>query len=233
MDILNDIRNSKDQKKMVIPIKKHIFVTSFIIALGVFLIGFYFARVWDDLRINQVDDSLIENSLDTMGIMIEQEFLISFNASSCSISESRLSSTSENLFDLGKQLVEYEKKGLLRTKEYERLKREYFLLEIRAYSNFINFIKKCDSNLNVILYYYSINQDLSERQGYALDAIVNRQDVKIRVLSIDRDFSDPTLDMVKLFYNVTEAPTIIINDKYKKSGFVSIQEILDLVKRKL
>ena len=233
MDIFNDIRNSKSQKKMVIPIKKHIFVTSFIIALGIFLIGFYFARVWDDLRINQVDDSLIENNLDTMSITIEQEFLTSFNASSCSISESRLSSISKNLFDLGNQLVEYEKKGLLRTKEYDRLRREYFLLEIRAYSNFINFAKKCNSDLNVILYFYSINQDLSERQGYALDAVVNRDDVKIRVLSIDKDFNDTTLDMVKSFYNVTEAPTIIINDKYKKSGFISISEILDLVKRKL
>ena len=233
MDILNDIGDSKDQKKMVIPIKKHIFVTSFIIAVGIFLIGFYFARVWDDMRINQVDDSLIESNLDTTGIMIEQEFLTSFNASSCSISESRVSSISKNLFDLGNQLVEYEKKGLLRNKDYERLRREYFLLEVRAYSNFINFIKKCDSDINVILYFYSINQDLSEREGYALDAVVNRNDVKIRVLSIDKDFNDTTLDMVKSFYNITEAPTIIINDKYKKSGFVSIPEILDLVKRKL
>ena len=218
---------------MVSPIKKHIFITSFVIAIGIFFIGFYFAGIWDDLRINQVNNDLMENGLDTMGIIIEQEFLSTFNATSCGITESRLSAISKNLFELGKQLLEYERKGLLKTEEYERLRRQYFLLEVRAYSNFVNFIKICDSDLNVILYFYSIGQDLSERQGYALDAIVNREDVQIRVFSIDRDFEDPTVDVVKSFYNVTASPTIIVNNEYKKTGFVSIPEILELVKRKL
>lgn len=215
----------------MVNIRKDIFVTVLIITIAVFFLGFYAAKIWDDLRINQVNEDLKDSTLDTMGILIEQEFLNEFNLNDCSIAESRLSSISKNLFELGQRVMEYERKGLLNTKEYEVLRREYFLIEIRAYTQFINFINKCDSNTSVVLYFYTLDNDLSQRQGYALDAVVKREDINIRVFSIDKEFDDPTLNTIKSFYNVTETPIIIINNKIKKTGFVSIAELFELVKK--
>ena len=230
MGICYNLRTIQGKKKMVAKIRKDIFITVFIISIAIFLLGFYISRVWDDLRINQVNEDLKDSTLDTMSILIEQEFLTQFNIDDCAISESRLSSISKNLFELGQTLMEYEKKGLLKTKEYSTLRKEYFLIEVRAYTNFIEFTNRCNPNTDIILYFYNTEEDLSERQGYALDAIVNRDDVKVRVFSIDKNFDDPTLDTIKSFYNITKTPTIIINNKIKKEGFVSISELIGLIK---
>lgn len=210
--------------------RKDIFITALIIAIALFLLGFYFAKIWDDLRVKQINQGIKDSTLDTMGILIEQEFLKQFNVSGCEFSENRLAGISKNLYELGQKLMEYEKKGLLNKKEYEDLRREYFLVEVRAYTQFMDFIKKCDSNLNVILFFYNVDEDISKKQGYALDAVIERKDKKIRVFSIDDEFYDPTLETVKSFYNITQVPTIVINNNIKKEGFVSIAELVSLVK---
>lgn len=230
MGLFSTIGIVEGKKKMVVNLRKDVFITALIITIALFLLGFYFARIWDNFRIEQVDQEIRDSTLDTMGILIEQEFLNQFNISSCEFSENRLAGISKNLFELGQKLAEYEKKGLLNKKEYEDLRREYFLIEARAYTQFIEFIDKCDSNLNVILFFYNVDQDVSERQGYVLDAVVERQDKKIRVFSIDSAFSDQTLETIKSFYNITSIPTLIINNNLKKEGFISTVELVSLVK---
>ncbi|MDD5587675.1 MAG: hypothetical protein PHD81_01035 [Candidatus Nanoarchaeia archaeon] len=211
-------------------IRKDIFITALVITVAIFLLGFYTAKIWDDLRTSDVAYNLNQNNLDIISIFVEQQFLESLDIGNCNLIKERLSSSSGNLYDLGQRLMEYDDKNILKEKEYDSLREQYFLLEIRAYSLFIDYNKKCDNKQNIILYFYDLEEDNSIKQGYVLDNLANRQDINIKIFSIDRQFDEPTLNLVKNYYNITKAPTIIVNNKDKKEGFTSVGEVFALVK---
>ncbi|MDD5133775.1 MAG: hypothetical protein PHO49_05040, partial [Candidatus Nanoarchaeia archaeon] len=132
-------------------IRKDIFITALVITVAIFLLGFYTAKIWDDLRTSDVAYNLNQNNLDIISIFVEQQFLESLDIGNCNLIKERLSSSSGNLYDLGQRLMEYDEKNILKEKEYDSLREQYFLLEIRAYSLFIDYNKKCDNKQNIIL----------------------------------------------------------------------------------
>lgn len=214
---------------MVKTLRKDIYITALIITIGIFFLGLYVGKIWDDLRINQIKLEISENNLNVLSLYVNQEFFKSLDIDDCDLMEKRLSSMSYDLYKIGQKLNEYESKKLLNEKEYKDLKTQYFLLEIRAYVNFIESKKSCKSNQTIILYFYDIKDAESERQGYVLDKMVEREDLNIRVFSIDRQHEEVTLDLIKDFYDIKKSPTIIINNKIKKEGFVGVDELLGLV----
>ncbi len=214
---------------MVKKVRKDIFITALIIVVGLLLFGFYVGKIWDDLRTDNVAGDLNENSLDILSILINEEFFESFNTYDCDLIDKRLSSMSLDLYKVGQRLSEYDRKKLFEKDEYMFLKTKYFLLELRTYFNFLDFKKECDSNQTIILFFYDIGDLDSERQGYVLDNFVKREDINIRVFSIDREHNETTIDLIKNYYEVSKSPTIIINNEIKKEGFVDVAELIEIL----
>jgi hypothetical protein len=200
-------------------IRKNIFVSTLIIVIGIFLIGLFLGGELEKYRIDDLNSAISKSELDTEGIIVESEFIDTFAENDCNLINPLINTLSKELGDIGKTLTEYDAKGNFNKKEYDVLKRKYFLLEIKAYTLRKQVSDKCDNKGNVLLFFYDVdNDEESIRQGYVLDLIV-RKNENVTVFSIDREFEDPLLDTVKRYFGVEKGPAVIVNFKDKFEGF--------------
>ncbi|MBU2633619.1 MAG: hypothetical protein KJ674_00070 [Nanoarchaeota archaeon] len=205
------------------------FFVSFILAVLIFISGLILGFNLDSLRVDDAVSSLKYNELNSESYVIENEFIDVFGGDKCELLEPRFSTLSSELGDLGRDLVSYESKTMFNKAYYEEMRREYFLLEMRTYTYLYQLKDECGYDIDLILFFYDIEDTESERQGYVLDSLVRGED-NLYVFSFDRDFElDAAINTFKLHYDVVSVPTLIINDDIKKEGFVSLFELRELV----
>ncbi len=208
--------------------KKIIFV-SLIITVLIFLAGLLLGLSLDDTRVSDLIDNLNQNELNSESYLVEQDFIKNLGGNLCELSSPRINVLSSELAKLGQLLTKYESTGLLKASEYDHSKRKYFLLEIKTYTLFTNLKKECNYKFNTILYFYDKDHQESLNQGYILDSLVASRD-NIHVLSFDRNFREPALETLKLHYNITTSPSLIINNELKKEGLTSLEELKVILK---
>ena len=208
---------------------KGTFLKGFFIAIIVFLLGLYLGYTLDILRVGDVSDSISEIELDALYYVTSQDYLDTFgenidNESSCELMQSILSSLSPELSNLGKTLTSFENKNIFSGRDYKILKHKYFLLELRAYTLFAKLKQECGYDFDLILYFYNQRHEASQRQGYILDTLVNIHS-DLYVFSFDRFFDEAITHFLNERYNITTAPTLILNEETKFSGFTGLGEL--------
>ncbi|MSR85904.1 hypothetical protein EXS74_00745 [Candidatus Woesearchaeota archaeon] len=210
---------------------KHIFITSLAITLVVFFAGLLLGWYMDSYRTTDVLNDLRSNELDTESYLVEQAFWDSYGGEDCSFADDRLNSISVQLAELGFYLSSYQKKNIFEEDEFQYLARRYFLIEIKGYILYNELKETCDIDNDVILYFYGPDDPDSEKQGYVLDQVVDKSNGTVDIFSINKNFAgDQAIETLKLYYNITVTPTVIINGNITREGYVSyseIQEILD------
>ncbi len=201
--------------------QKRVFFTSFILTLIIFSVGLALSYLLDYARIDTVFTMLEENELNTEAYFVEEEFAETFNADKCPSMRSRIYEIKREITKVAQDLSNYGSKSIFKKKDFDYLKRRYFLLELRFYNLINDLNEKCGSSYIPILFFYEIDDDLSTRQGYVLDDLSQTDEYKSRIitLSFDKDYEDePSLEILLLKFNVTKAPTIIINNEIKDEG---------------
>ena len=199
------------------------------ITLIIFGAGLLLGLYLDNIRSNEVYDELRNYVLNTESYLVEQAFWDAFDINDCSIAEKRLNFISAELVELGYYLNSYETKSIFKDKEFKYLAQRYFLLEIKGYI-LVNQLKEdCDLQNDVILYFYMPDDSTSELQGYVLDNLVQASNGTLDVFSINKDFDDPAIESLTIYYNITSSPTLVINGKVKEgyTNYLGIQKILD------
>lgn len=207
--------------------RKDIFISALIIAIFIFGIGFFLGYIQDKFRINEGLEILRTSELDSESFTVEKEFFDVFGSQDCELQEQRLKKLTEDLGEIGSTLAGYDAKKLIGTKDYNYLKRKYFILELKTYSFNKQVSENCnDHKTKTILFFYDVeNNEESLRQGYVLDVLV-KQDQDVRIFSIDRQFRDDLiLSSIKKFYGITQSPTLILNYQDKIEGFISEGEL--------
>ena len=210
---------------------KSLFISTVILTTAVFVIGILVGYWIDRLRTGDVVDTFRINELDAQSYQIEQEFFGLFGEYSCELASRRLSEMARDLGEIGYYLVGYEKNSLFQQGDYDYLLRKYFLMEVRTYTLFMNMKKSCKSEDAVILYFFNPEDQLSVRQGNVLDVLVKERDA-LSVFSLNTEYEgDLLVNSVKLHYNVTQSPTLIINDKQRIEGFATKDELEEIFAR--
>ena len=217
---------------MVRVFRKDMLVTSFLIALFIFILGFYLGSIIDETRIADSEEMILVTQLDTDSFVTEKEFLTTFNVWDCPLLNSRMQGLGEDLREVGEIISKYDARSISNIDVYNQLKRKYFLLELRAYTLRKQILQTCDSEGgDVILFFYDVTDSQeSLNQGYALDSVVEKQE-NVFIFSIDGGFDEPAINSLKVFYNITYEPTIIINYEERIEGYISEEEILKLLEK--
>ena len=213
---------------MVFP--KHIFITSLALTVVIFLAGLLLGWYLDNSRTNDILTDLRSNELDTESYLVEQAFWDSFGGEDCTFADARLNSISTQLRDLGQYLSSYQQKNVFQEDEFQYLARRYFVLEIKRYVLYNDLKTKCDVQNDLILYFYEPEDSESVKQGYVLDILVQQSNNTIDIFSINKDFAgDQAIETLKLYYNITMAPTIIVNGDQKQEGYVDYDGVKKLL----
>jgi len=197
---------------------KHIFIISLILTIFIFSIGFFLSYGLDILRVNEVDTLIKDYQLSSEAYVTQKEFINTFGGDRCSIIQSRIQELKREIVDVGHSLSNYGERSLFRKKDFDYLKRRYFLLELRFYS-LLEELRDCDNRYIPILFFYKKDDDVNTRQGYVLDEINEDFRNQIVILSFDVDYKDePLLELIKKKYNISETPSLVIDSKIKTVG---------------
>ena len=219
---------------------KHIFITSLIATIVIFTSGIMIGWVLDNYRTDEVLNIIKDNELNSESYNIEQIFLENIGNVDCKILTPRIEMISEELGNTGRELQRYGSASDFKKAEFEYLKRRYFLMEIKFYNLIYNYQDSCKDEYTPILYFYKIDDDVSEMQGYILDEFIknynedtilengDKKHGKLVVLSIDGEYDeDPLISTILNTYDIEidNLPAMIINFETIREGFVGKDEL--------
>jgi len=216
-------------------VKPGIILSSFLLTILIFAFGMLVNYTLDFVRIDTIADVMSQHELDTAAYLAEQEFTDNFGGNRCQIMNTRIAQLKEEIKKVGSDLGSYSAFSFFKKKDYDYLKRKYFLLELRFLTLIEQLNKECNRPYIPIIFFYEIDDDKSERQGFILADISKEYEQEVIVLSLDKDYKDePLVQLLAAKHGVTIAPTIIIADE-KMEGFVADQAlrtaIRDMLKR--
>lgn len=211
----------------------NIILLSLVLTVIIFAAGILLNYGLDFIRIDVISDVMLEHELSTQAYVVEQEFISFFGGSRCDVMATRIASLKDEIRKVGADLGSYSKFSFFKKKDFDYLKRKYFLLELDFLSRIERLNKECGQSVIPVLFFYEIDDDDSERQGFILQEVSKNFDEFLVVLTLDKDYEDePLVGLLALRYNVTKAPAIIING-FKREGLVYEKELEAIISGKL
>ncbi len=201
-------------------VRTRIIINSLVLTILIFALGVLLNYGLDFIRIGAIADVMSQHELNTAAYLAEQDFTDTFGGNRCEAMNARIALLKEEIKTVGADLGSYSAFSFFKKKDYDYLKRKYFLLEMRFLSLIQQLNKECNRPYIPIIYFYKIDDDVSERQGFILADLSKAYEQQVVVLTIDKDYKDePLVQLLAARYNVTTAPTIIV-DNEKKEGLV-------------
>ncbi|PIN75312.1 hypothetical protein COV18_03935 [Candidatus Woesearchaeota archaeon CG10_big_fil_rev_8_21_14_0_10_37_12] len=204
--------------------KQTVLITALLVCI-VFALGVIVGNslTLDDAAISKF---IRQSELNSESFLIEQDLFQEFETR-CPLAEERLAALSSDLWKLGKLLETPDSKTTLGEETFDYLKRKYHLLQIRAYTLHYKLSKDCSGAANVILYYFKKQDAASQQQGQILDELVNEYD--LHIFAIEHNYS-PELSFLEEYYDVKQAPTIIVNFQQKLTSLSNKEQIKAVLK---
>lgn len=203
-------------------------IMAFFVTVSIFLIGFLVSEEYNAYKVSSIKDDYRGLFEDMESLQLEEMYLEQKNSSSCSLREYQLEQLSGRLNDVMKRLVAYQNAREF-SSEFFNLKRDYTLLQLRAWILTRSIQKECDLDVISVLYFFDLTTCPScEEQGYVLDFYRREVGHKLMVFSVDRELSLPIMGMITTDYNVSSAPVLIINGK-KHDGLVNKDQMKEIL----
>jgi hypothetical protein len=201
-------------------VRARIIVSCLFLTILIFALGILLNYGLDFVRISTIADVMSRHELNTAAYLAEQEFTDSFGGNRCVAMNARIAQLKEEIKTVGADLGSYSAFSFFRKKDYDYLKRKYFLLELKFLTLIEQLNKECNRPYIPIIFFYQIDDDISERQGFILADLSKDYEQQVIVLSIDKDYKDePLVQLLAAKYNVTSAPTIIIDNQKTEGMF--------------
>ena len=188
--------------------KKHL-LTLFI-TLIIFVVGILIGLKLSDQRISYTEDVATQQKLEYESLQLQLLYL-SENKENCDLLFSTLD---RNLYDLEQQRLRLEQYIASSSDvEYDLIKKEYLLTEIRYWMLAKDAKTFCEADFVPILFFYLRNEDceLCSTQGHILTYAKDKLKQKVLIFSLDAASEDPMVKLLKNSFNVTSSPSIVIN----------------------
>ncbi len=206
--------------------KKSIFFTSLALTVLIFSTAIILNYSLDFFRLGSILGAIKEHEINYESYLAEEEFASAFGGDTCRILYNRIETLKEEIIKVGNEISNYGQISVFKKKEYEQLRRQYFLLQLK----FLPLIEKanadCSSNYIPILFFYKSEDEKSERQGYILSEISKKFPKNVLVISLDAEYEPEPIILILLEkYNITETPSLIIGGRIRHNQLAYQDEI--------
>ncbi len=193
--------------------RKSVIWSSFLLTVLIFAVGILLNHSFDIFRIDAIVDVMRVHELDSESYQVERIFSDAFGKESCDAMQARIGDFKTEIRRVGEDLGSYSRFSFFRRHDYDYLKRKYFLLELHFLSFLQQLNQECSNPYVPVIFFYKIDDEASERQGYILQELSENSNQELVVLSFDKDYKDePLVQAMAEGYNITDAPALIVND---------------------
>ena len=199
------------------------------ITLGIFLLGLFLGLAIEGKRVNYIESVSRKQNLDFSSLQLQYAFIDQLSQEkNCLAIQKTFEQNINNLESTRIRLENFERDAKLNKNEFDILKNEYVLAQIRYWLLAQRAKKLCGNDIVSILYFYSDQKECPDcdKQAFVLTYLKKKFKDKLLIFSFDSKFeSEPMIILLKKTYNVTVFPTIVI-EEYTKYGFVDKNTIL-------
>lgn len=192
--------------------KNYVFLTAFLLTTIIFFLGYLLSYGMDFLRIREVVNTIQNYEINSQSYVIENDLVQTMGGDKCEMLNNRIRALRTEIQDVGSDLTKYGVKSVLNKKDFDYLKRRYFLLELEFY-NLVNSLNhECGKQYFPVILFYKIDDEQSQQQGFVLDDLGREYRNQVVILSFDGEYQDEkTVQILKSQFNVTTYPTTIVD----------------------
>ncbi len=207
--------------------KKNMLIAA-VITFSIFIIGLLVGVSMSAERAEYSNEQMIEHKMELDSLQLQYAFINEVEMENhCAALSTAIEENVKKLGILGSKIQKYSSDMNFDEEEYNRLKREYVLSEMR----FWLFSKKaqelCKEDTARIIYFYSNEEECfnCDAQAKVLTYLKEQLQDKLLIFSIDTAFrQEPLVEMLQETHNITEYPSILINNKLY-SGLLDEDEL--------
>jgi hypothetical protein len=203
--------------------KRHLI--ALIITLIIFSFGILIGSTLSDERIEFTKTDIERQQIEYQSLQMQLLYLTAQEEKNCNV---LLNTLERNIYDLENSRVKLENyiQGA-EDGDYYTIKRDYMLTEIRYWLMTKEAEKVCPSDTVSILYFYETDESCADcsAQGHILTYLKNMFGDKLLVFSLDVNFDEPMVQILKENYGVEVLPTLVVEDKVL-SGLTKKEELI-------
>ena len=200
---------------------KQVYAATALVICIVFVFGILVGSSYKSKQLDEVTQFIKNSEFGTESYVLEQELLKDLEVN-CDLAKARLTTLSNDLYQLGKLLSSETAKQDLGETQYRFLKRKFHLMQIQTYVLYLKLRKNCNVESHVALFYFSKDNEDSTTQGRILDELAEKYNM--RVFAVEYNYSQE-LNFLEEYYNITKTPAIVLDYETKFEGIVN-QETL-------
>ncbi len=199
------------------------------ITIGIFLLGLFLGLAIEGKRVNYIESVSRKQNLDFSSLQLQYAFIDQLSQEkNCLAVQKTFEQNINNLESTRIRLENFDRDATLNKNEFDILKNEYILAQIRYWLLGERTRKLCGTDIVNILYFFSDEKECPDcdKQAFVLTYLKKKFKDKLLIFSFDSKFEpEPMIPLLMSTYNVTKYPTIVIEGK-PRSGFKDKDTIL-------
>lgn len=222
---------------MMREIKKYRYVFAAVLTILIFTLGVLFSNLMDGARYSSLQKEIQQDNIEIESRQLQLSYLRSDNFETCRGLEAGLQDVVDSYNNRLDNIENYEETSFFRSDDFESMKKLYILSGLRYWMFADELKKQCDYDVDTILYFTTQigAADNCEACGYTgeqLSLLKQQYGEDLLVFTVPTEFENSFVDILQSQYNVTEIPTVIVNENTNKSleGRASIEDIENLLK---
>ena len=217
---------------MVTTRNRNSFWQALIVALIVFWTGILIGVFFEDSRVAEITAFYSDSETSISDFEMASNIIFNENMD-CSRLNDESKIFADRIFEEAKKLEQYDTSNKI-TDRMLHLHKRYDLLRTMLWQKIVENKKRCDSSTNTVVYLYEyLNTNIGEIStqrtisNYLLEMKDQNPDVILIPIATDTDIL--SLNIIQEIYNITESPTVIINEKDKITELSDLDKIQSLL----
>lgn len=213
---------------------KSVFWEALILAIFIFAIGIFIGYLIEMNRTSKIVSLYQQSELDLLDVKIQSDIL-SLKNIRCDVAINETINFADRIYTEAKLLDKYEDSNQI-NKGINLEHKKYDLLRISLWTNILNIEARCPENFTTVVYLYEYNsQDLQTKSSQAvfsrkLAEVKQQFGNKIILLPIAGNMDINSLNYLKIAYNITSLPVILIDQKFKVDSLGQLNNLTTYLK---
>lgn len=205
------------------------YLLALMITCLIFVFGMMLGLVIEGERTGYLEEFYIRQGLEYQSLQMQYQFIDQLGQErNCDAMSTTFNLAVENLEDARQRLESFNQDATVNKGEFDVLKREYILAELRYWLLAKKTKVLCDMELSTILYFYSTEDACPDcdEQAFVLTYLKDRFKDRLLNFALDGEYDEePMITILRETYDINAFPTIVVND-VRYEGFTDMDTIL-------
>jgi len=219
----------------MVKISRAVFWKAAILTIIVFILGIFTGFLLESSRISEIVETYKQVEIDWADAKMQSSYFQVVDIAKCKTAIEENLRFSDKVYQEGLKLERYEEANKLVKRislDYE--KKRYTLLKMEFWLNSIALKKRCNAKYDNLVYFYVdkptyIQRSEQNAQAIILKELKRRYAAQVMLIPLPIDLDLSIINIITNTYNITNIPSLLINEEVKLDGVHGLEDIENLI----